>query len=345
MELNLDFKDNLFRTICWILSIVSWLFFLLNGWIGFILYVAKENGILIPYKKIWSFIDLDGFQIYERTPYFPIQANGIFYMILFLILLIFGTVGFALYMFKTVFKKEDHVFDGMMGTFARYHFIPIICATILFIVGESKDLFIRPEVNGTRQDLVDKIHSDHTGFCINLSFSLIGLISLIFIKFKTEINEPFYIVYSIKYGFYSCLIPLFIYCLFYSSIYVGVYNKYKSIYDLIDSDPDSIPQKLEEMLADLPGFTSGCGIAFSIVIAVINIAISLFLKDILIPIINFIIYIGFAKYFFSIPNEEREIDKISSAEGALDIIMIILLAGNIGFLTFNKIKFRNAKEE
>lgn len=345
MELNLDFKDNLFRTICWILSVISWAFFLLNGWIGFIIYLAKQNDIFVPYKNIWSFIDLDGFQIYERIPYFPIQTNGIFYMILFLILLLFGTVGFALYIFKSALKKDDNVFDGMMGTFARYHFIPIICATILFIVGESKELFIKPEANGTLQDLIDKLNSNHTGFCINLSFSLIGLISLIFIKFKTEINEPFYIVYSIKDGFYSCLISLFIYCLFYSSIYIGVHNKYKSIYDLIDSDPNSIPQKLEEMLTDLPGFTSGCGIAFSIVIAVINIAISLFLKDILIPIINFIIYLGFAKYFFSIPNEEREIDNISSAEGVLDIIMMILLAGNIGFLIFYKIKFKNHIKE
>ena len=44
---------------------------------------------------------------------------------------------------------------------------------------------------------------------------------------QTKIEEPFYIVYTIKDGFYACLIALFVYSLFYSSIYVGVYNKIK----------------------------------------------------------------------------------------------------------------------
>ena len=208
-------------------------FIFLIGWISFFIFIGKENEILVKFKNVWCFMNLYGYQENNEIPYFPIQAKGIFYIIIFLILMLLGSSAFGLYLFKSTFKKDERVFDLMMGSFSRFHFIPLICAIYLFIVGSAKKLFIKPETKGTLNDLLDNLNYNHSGFSVCLAFSLIGLVSLVFIKMQTKIEEPFYIVYTIKDGFYSCLIALFVYSLFYSSIYVGVYNKYKSAYKSI----------------------------------------------------------------------------------------------------------------
>ena len=75
----------------------------------------------------------------------------------------------------------------MMGSFSRFHFIPLICAIYLFIVGSAKKLFIKPETKGTLNDLLDNLNYNHSGFSVCLAFSLIGLVSLVFIKMQTKI--------------------------------------------------------------------------------------------------------------------------------------------------------------
>ena len=346
MQTNIDFKNDLPRTICWILSVLSWILFLLTGWISFFIFIGKENEIVVKFKNVWCFMDLYGYQEENQIPYFPIQAKGIFYIILFLILMVLGSASFGLYLFKSVFKKDEHIFDGMMGTFSRYHFIPLICVISLFIVGSAKKLFIKPETNGTLNDLLDNLNYNHSGFSVCLAFSLIGLASLVFIKMQTKLEKPFYIVYIIKEGFYSCLIALFVYSLFYSSIYVGVYNKYKSAYKSINNNNQEFPYQLVEMLENLPSFMNGCGIAFSIMIGLINLVIGFFLKDILIPVINILIYFGLVTYFYSVDKEDKTINDISNAEGVLEIIVIIISFASLGYTIFMKfIQKSKVKEE
>ena len=233
----------------------------------------------------------------------------------------------------------------MMGTFSRFHFIPLICAISLFIVGSAKKLFIKPETKGTLNDLLDNLNYNHSGFSVCLAFSLIGLVSLVFIKMQTKIEEPFYIVYTIKDGFYSCLIALFVYSLFYSSIYVGVYNKYKSAYKSIGINEEEFPYVLEEMLANLPSFMNGCGIAFSIMIGLFNLAIGFFFKDILIHVINILIYFGLIIYFYSVDEFDKELNNISGAEGVIEIIVIIISFASLGYTIFNKFIQKNKVKE
>ena len=345
MQTNIDFKNDLLRTICWILSLLSWILFLLTGWISFFIFIGKENEIIVKFKNVWCFMNLYGYQEYNQIPYFPIQAKGIFYILLFLILMFLGSAAFGLYSFKTIFKKDEHVFEGMMGTFSRYHFIPLICAISLFIVGSAKKLFLKPETKGTLNDLLDNLNYNHSGFSVCLAFSLIGLASLIFIKIQTKLEQPFYIVYTIKEGFFSCLIALFVYSLFYSSIYVGVYNKYKSAYKSINNNDQEFPYQLEQMLESLPSFMNGCGIAFCIMIGLINLVIGFFLKDILIQLINIFIYFGLVIYFYSVDAEDKKLNDISNAEGVLEIILIIISFASLGYTIFKKVSQKNKVKE
>ena len=103
-----------------------------------------------------------------------------------------SSVGFFAYLIYSIFIKTNGVFNGMMGSISRFHFIPLICASALFLIGENIEDDKDPE------SLV----------VTTLIFSIIGFISLIVIHFKT-ILEPWYISLLIKNGTFGCLTALF----------------------------------------------------------------------------------------------------------------------------------------
>ena len=331
MQTNLDFK-NPFKTICWILSVLSWLLFLVTGWMGFSK-LARVEKLTVTHPNadfnIWSFLnvvylDLENFRKIVESEidylYLPIQAYKVFYIILFVILMVVGTVAFFIYLFKSVIKKDDHVFEGMMGTFSRFHFIPLVCASALFLAGYTQEKTFRGIILSLfDKDLLDKYKGE---FSVNLVFCILGLLTLIFVKMQTKIENPFYVVYSIKDGLYSCLIALFTYCLFYSSYYIGLLTK---ISDYKNSE-------------DIGKFTKNCGISFSILIGVINLCVSFILKDFILPIINFIIYLGLAIRFFDMSKDIRNDDDVTNAEGIIDIVVIVLSAVVFALLIFLKRK-------
>lgn len=201
-------------TIFLYISFISWLFFLVTGWVGFFKFAIKKD--YEDYAKvIWSFLS---------TPYkylkscSPLSMDYTTLIIIFAILMSFGTIGLFAYIFKTIIRKEEHIFNGMVGTFTRYNFIPLICASCIFIIGITLQSDFNSVTNVGYSKLVLK-------YSFNLAFSLLGLFSLVFVKMKTKIEHPFYIVYTINEGVYSFLIALFTYCFFYSIIYTGMYDK------------------------------------------------------------------------------------------------------------------------
>ena len=230
-----------------------------------------------------------------------------------------------------------------MGTFSRYHFIPLLRASAMFIVGMSQKLYLMDlsydfEFYDFRSidDDRDRINKFLGSFAANLAFSIIGLVSLVFIKMKNELEKPLYIIYLIIDGFYSWLIVLFTYSLFYSSIYTGYYNKMKDAFNTLKDNPINYAKTLS-ILNEIPNFLKDCGIAFSLVIGIINLGIGIFLKNIGIPIMNLIIYLGLTIYFFNI-KEVNGYTGVSFAEGAIDITIIILSALLITYNGFNKFR-------
>lgn len=119
-KLNLNFSgsENIIKSICWILSILSWLLLIVTGWIS--LKWLKEDSI------IWTIIAMktksNGFQIGQ---YYPIQMQISLIYIVFILTMIITLAGFIIYMIKSTYKKEESVFGGMIGPFSKFHFFPL----------------------------------------------------------------------------------------------------------------------------------------------------------------------------------------------------------------------------
>ena len=326
MELHLDFQKNLLKTICWLLSLISWLLFIITGWIGFFKLSLKKYSDSISYNCIWCFINTYYESFDSKQSYAPIQLNLLFYIILFGFLLICSTAGFCLFVFKSSFQNDEKVFEGMMGTFTRFHFIPFICATALFIQGLIQESYFVNDLlnidinfyNKLNDDMLDKAKENLTGFITTLFFSILGLISIVVIYMNTHLEKTTYFEYAIKNGLFPTLIVLFVYSIFYSGIYIGVFNKFKQYIN------DSLELDFSSNFSKIYKIAKNCGIAFSLLIGVINLYLGLFLKELFIPILNAIIYLGFAIYFFGTKKEERDNIDVSPLEGANDIIVFII---------------------
>lgn len=217
--------------------------------------------------------------------------------ILFGILFILGVISLV---FMIIHRNNDSVEEGMLGLFSKFHFIPLLCASALYIIGFC----------------ISKKNSDNDEIYIfSLIFSAIGLSSLIFIYLKTDLSSSTHVRLVIKKGLYPCLIALFIYNLFFT---INIYGYMKKL------------KKLDNEYID---WLKGCSIAFSIIIGLVNICLSFFLKDIFISGMNILIYLGMIITFFNTSKEARE-GYNGVTEGILDIIISVLTIANICFLIY-----------
>lgn len=224
---------------------------------------------------------------------FPILVIVEILYILFSILLLFALASFIF-----IIKNRNDSEFGIFGIYSKFHFIPILCATSLHIIGKTFN----------EDNLVKDI--PHV---FSLIFNAIGLGSLIFVYIKTNIAQ-FYERLVIKKGLYSCLIALFVYNLCFTSTLIGIK---KAI--------DNYPQKIKD-------WRKGFYIALSLVIGIFNLIISFFLKDLLISGMNFIIYVGMIIYFFKIDQKIRT-EFNGFAEGIIEIVIGTLTIGLICFLS------------
>ena len=302
--LNLNFSggENTTRTIFWIFSFLSWLLFLVTGWIAFF-YLIDDFSLNKYWPGFWNIVKLptidSGFKIINIIVYYfyywPTQILDVFLYIALLVLLVFATWSFLIYVFKCTCSKDSVVLEGMLGNITRLHFIPILCASGSFIIGE----------------IIYDSEEPKTLLIFGTIFSFVGLFSMIFVALKTNIESaPWYISIPIKKGTYGSLIALFTYNSCYSILRIGI----------TESD-DSFK------------FKKTCGIVLPIVIGLVNLGLSLFLIDAIIACMNLIIFIGATIYYFSMPKEIREHFN-GSADGIIDIIMIVLSCAAMGFLIF-----------
>ena len=291
-KLNLNFNggDNILKSICWILSIISWLFFLITGWIS------------LGEKYYFWTIPKDFF----IKSFIPSQMDKALLMTVFILTLVISTLGFCAYLgYSTCIKST--VFNGMMESISKFHFIPFACAGGLFLIGET---------------IIDYNKNYKNLFIAALIFSIIGFISLILVHFKTKM-EPWYASLLIKKGTFSCLITLFTYSICYTIYQIG------SNLDITKSSyPDII-----KFLENIKSFINNCSIAFPIVIGIVNLCLAFALRDIMIALMNLLIYIGSTIYFYDIYNLIKKFFD-NDAPGIIDIIMIVLSAITIGLLLF-----------
>jgi len=311
-KFNFNGGENILKSICWILSYLSWLLVAVNN-LASLRYMYKDDP-----NQIWNIRvktglldqmvngmtkmdDNEGEDLYSRRLakssnldtsqpeiYTPIQMDQIMVYIVYNIWIILSIIGCVVFIIKTLFKKEQTVIDGMMGKFSQFHFFPLICAFILSVLGEILDIENSYDVTNA-----------------GLVFALFGVASMIFIYIMTDfITMDWWAEYSLKKGTFSCLIILFWYNFCYSIYWVR--------YEL---DPLKATQK----------FAKGCGMAFSLLFGIGSLAFSFVFKDIMICFMNILIYFGMAKYYFDLPNAARSMkDFNENGDGAIDLLILIL---------------------
>ena len=324
-KLNLNFSggDNVVKSICWIMSYLSWLLLVASGWAS-VKWLDEdpsvdENGNTehVGYT-IWGFNAMR--TINGNDPlkvYYPLQMQVSLYYICFILTLIVITGGCFVFFYKTICKKDDQVINGMMGQFSmgqfsKFHFFPLLCASALFIIGECVD-----------QDLENEDHSKNMRIS-GLIFSIIGLASFIFIYIMTDLNTDWWVLLLLKKGAFSCLIILMWYHFCYIIYYVHEEDK-----------GDNLSNDEVEKLWD---WRKGCGLAFSIIFGVGSLAFSFVFKDSVACVMNLLIYIGLTVAYFRLPSEERKLKEANkNGDGIVDIIMLVL---SVAVIVLLLIKYR-----
>jgi hypothetical protein len=335
-KLNLNFSggDNVVKSICWIMSYLSWLLLVASGWASLKWLVQTPS----PYDDgavethwgwtIWGFFAWRTYTIRNQDydpleyKYYPLQMQVSLYYICFILALIIITGGCFVFFYKTICKKDDQVINGMMGQFSKFHFFPLLCASALFIIGECVD-----------QDLEDEdgpFEHFKKMYISGLVFSIIGLASFVFIYIMTDLNtNDWWVLLLLKKGAFSCLIILMWYSFCYDIFYVHYYDKITS-----NDDPNYDPNDDSKMW----DWRKGCGLAFSIIFGIGSLAFSFVFKDLVACVMNLLIYIGLTVAYFRLPSEFRKLKEFNkNGDGIVDIIMLVL---SVAVIVLLLIKYR-----
>ena len=296
-KLNLNFNggENILKSFCWILSVLSWLLFIITGWISLRWLDDKNIGIIWNIGKQYNPKILG----IHMGDYHPLQMQISLIYIVFILTMVIALAGFIIYMIKSTCKKDDAVFGGMIGQWSKFHFFPLLCVSALFIIGECSDNPV-PKHNA---------HHDKDMEIAGLIFTIIGLGSLIFIYIMTDLNTEWYILLTLKKGTYSCLITLMWYHFCYLIYYI----------------------RTVDTLDDNWNWKKGCGIAFSIIFGIGALVFAFIFKDLVIAGMTTLIYVGLTSYYFSLHKDRRKLAN-KNGDGIVDCIMMFFSVVLIVFL-------------
>ena len=297
-----------------ILSVSSWIILIITSWIPILsLGINKSEKI----KNLWLF-----YKIKENTlrirdikiNYYNLlnnvlDINFVVFNIIFISTFIITTLGFLIYIYSLYIKKEK-VVKGMLGPYSKFHFIPILFISALFLIGETYH-------NSNEENQYDVYLKSNYSFpsfnnaqyIFSLVFTFLAIISLIFISLKTKITSPWYATLTINKGAFSCFFALLIYNFGY------VLSEY-----IINKKDYKIPEQFDEQ----SNLIKKCILSFVIIIGILNNTASVLLQDYMIALINFLIYLGMTITFYKRDEESRSKFKLYKSIGILDIIMMSL---------------------
>ena len=303
-KLNLNFgsSENILKSIFWLLSYLSWILLTINSWAS-LKWLYNEKSM-----TIWTLSIINDYDLHS---YRPLQMYFIFIYIVFHLSIVIILFGCIFFFFKTLIRKDEQIKNILMNKYTQYHFFPLLCAFIMFILGEAP--------NETERNMKDIYRT-------GLAISLIGLGSMIFIYIMSQPvndnmdNKDWMVDFFIRRGTYSCLIVLFWYNFCYDIFYVHWADK-----------PDD-----NKMF----NWMKGCGLAFSIIFGLANNIFSFIFKDILICFMNLIIYIGLLIYFYLYYSNAQlfEGENHKKGDGIVDIIIASISFCLLIFLIVYKLK-------
>ena len=283
-----------------IISILSWILLLFTAWNSY-----NQNSAFWDsfHSKYYSYICLSSFLM--NMP------------LLKIFVLIISLCGFVVYIIFTTYKKNLNLYNDMLSSWSKFHFIPLLFISALFILGSN----IR-----NYDDDIDGYKYIKMLLIFDIIFTIIALISLIIIYIKTTLNCDWYIVMAIKKGTYSTFIVLLWYNFFYTIICL------RTVDCFIIYRQNKKHSEFEDNLISLYKVT---GILFSILFSLGVFIFSLLFKDLMALFVNFLIYIGMVISFFNADafiKESRKKNFNGEAEGIIDIIFMSLTLGLIAFI-------------
>ena len=294
----------------YLLSIISWILFVISMWVSY----NYGYYFWTPYTIFFG-----GDSIY----YFPIELGSVTINMPWLnrYFFLISVIGFSVYLIFTTCKKNQSLYDGMLGTLSRFHFIPLLCISALYIIAISAYYILTND-----SETIDVLKSYRTLITFDLIFTIIALGSLIVIYITTQIESEWYIVLAIKKGVYSSFIILLLYNFFHIIPSFRLINYYYDIFNFRDIDRDEVTK-----------FLKRSGIAFTIIFGFLSLAFSVFFKDLMAAFTTFLMYLGMVLSFFNKNKRQREARKENYngyADGVLQIIYMALSLLCIAFLIF-----------
>ena len=287
-------------------GVLSWALLVITGWLTFF-----EPDVHFMWMDDDDYSRGIYFWLYPTIAtgdgvFFPIYIFYLFFYPIVIISLLIFCVGFALYIYCLFIRKDGYVINAMFGQFTKFHFVPFLCASACFIISECTEDELGKEVNPSKFQIF-----------MTIIFTLIGLCSIAFIYFHTKLEYPIYAKLTINRGTYSCLLALFSFGFFFNIFYYG----YK---DRINKD-------------SLKDWIKGCSYAFSIILGVVNLGLSVFFKDIVLAGINCLMYIGMTINFFLIDDDWIKI--VFDDENGVGIIDALMALASAGLAVFLFIKY------
>ena len=316
-----------------IISLAVWSAFLVAAWLTFGYPEVSNIWLTFPSKED---------PVPPACPYHTyIDLYYVLHKICFLITYLIATASFC-YFFLNIIGRAPAIFEWLVIGNTRYHIVPLLCVTGLFILGEvCGDTANNADMEGGSEEPDTSSGSEEGGeggeggegeggdgedgevtlgqeegseggngdidviYIFDFIFTAIALSSLIYIYHITLAYENFLFNLLVRKGTYSCLITLLIYNLFYV---INYYTKVK----ITDT-------------GDKSNFNYGCGFAFTILLGLIILPLATYARDYLMSAMGFFAEIGIAVTCLKVTGDQHPAGYIAIAMAVFSLIQILYL--------------------
>lgn len=265
-----------------ILSFLSWILFMGSKWD-----IYRKMGVK------------------DNDDYQPILYNRSF---IALITLIISFIAFLTYIKNIIYKRNINFYHSLFGQNTKYHFLPLILYSGINIVLSDEIIALMKKCNSydgpamfTDLETFD-VKAVTTFYMI---FSILSLLTLIYIYYSLEMNCEWYISMIIKKGLYSILIVECLYHFFDSIFYVRLMNISGS--------------------STIKTLYNTGGIFFAILQSGLVICFSFYYKNIIMPIFNLVMYYSMVMNYFTKGNSSSawKEDAVVGIEIAMIVATVI----------------------
>ena len=97
-------------------------------------WIPKTKG---GYYKVYVFWLNFIYRTNNPIVYSPIYISFVLFYMIAALNISLSPMAFFVYIYYLFFAKDVNVKNGMLGEITKYHFVPLITISILFVIGES----------------------------------------------------------------------------------------------------------------------------------------------------------------------------------------------------------------